>query len=95
VKRAFEVDRLPVCPSLQPPYPSSAKQAELEGDVVLRLQIGEDGKVLRANVKRGAGHGFDQAAMRAARRMRCRPARQAGTSVAVWIDYEVSFRLVG
>ena len=95
VRRSFEVDRLPVCPSLEPAYPRSAKRAEVEGDVVLRLQIGARGQVLRVDVKRGAGHGFDQAAVAAARALRCRPARLGGAAVAVWIDYEVSFRLVG
>jgi protein TonB len=92
--RAFEVDRLPRCPQLQPDYPSVARRLELEADVVLHLQIGQDGRVVAASVKRKGGEGFDEAALLAARQMRCSPALRKGEPVAVWIDYEISFRLV-
>jgi len=85
---------MPRCPKLQPTYPVAARRLELEGDVVLRLQIGANGRVTKASVKRRAGHGFDEAAVTAARRMRCKPAVSEGVKVAVWIDYEVSFRFI-
>ncbi len=94
VVRAFEVDRLPVCPELRPEYPDAARRQGLEGDVVLRLQIGKRGRVRRVSVKRGAGHGFDEAARAAALRMRCKPALRGGRPTAVRIDYEIAFRLV-
>ena len=92
--KSYEVDRLPRCPKLKPAYPQEAKRQELEGDVVLRLQIGVDGRVKRASVKRKTGQGFDAAAMAAARKMRCKPAIRDGEPVAVWIDYEIAFRFM-
>lgn len=92
--QAFEVDRLPRCPPLQPPYPPQARRLELEADVLLHLQIGEDGRVVQASIQKKVGDGFDEAALEAAKAMRCTPALQRGKKVAVWIDYEISFRLV-
>ncbi len=92
---AFEVDRMPLCPKLAPEYPPRARRLELEGKVVLRLHIGESGRVISVQVKRKAGNGFDEAAASAARKMRCKPAIRDGKPVAVWIDYEVEFRFVG
>lgn len=94
VLQAFEVETLPSCPALQPPYPDEARRLELEAEVVLRLRIGADGKVEQARVKRKGGEGFDEAALVAARALRCTPARKGGQAVSTWIDYEIAFRLV-
>src|SRR5882757_2181430 len=58
----------------QVPYPAEAAQAQLEGDVLLLLDIDESGRVTGATVKEGAGHGFDEAARSAALKFGFRPA---------------------
>lgn len=44
-------------------YPEIAKRAGVEGFVVVRVQIDENGKVIKANVIKGIGAGCDDAAV--------------------------------
>ncbi|GIW72464.1 MAG: hypothetical protein KatS3mg102_2006 [Planctomycetota bacterium] len=82
----------------QPPhYPLAARRQRLQGVVVLRLEVGEDGQVRRCEVARSSGHGLlDEAALAAARTWRFEPARDAtGAPVAALIEVPIRFRLVG
>jgi TonB family protein len=77
-----------------PVYPPEAKAQGLEGVVVLRLVIDEKGDVVEASVAEGAGHGFDEAALAAARKLKFEPARYAdGTPFKAAIKYEYEFSL--
>src|SRR5512145_2939329 len=89
-------------PSVVPPtqtrfveaeYPAAARQKGLEAKVVLRLRIDEQGNVTEALVEQGAGHGFDEAARRAALGFKFEPARQDGEPVAAIILYQYRFTL--
>jgi TonB family protein len=75
------------------PYPEEAKRAGLEGAVELELIIGVDGHVTQATVARGAGHGFDEAALAAGRAFVFRPALRRGKPVVAKIRYTYTFRL--
>jgi TonB family protein len=75
------------------PYPPAAEKAGIEGDVVLRLDIGKDGKVTKVEVAQSAGHGFDEAAAAAAQKFVFDPATRNGTPVAARILYKYSFTL--
>jgi TonB family protein len=75
------------------PYPAEAEKAGVEGDVVLRLDIGKDGKVAKVEVVESAGHGFDEAASAAAEKFLFDPATRNGTPVAARILYKYSFTL--
>lgn len=75
------------------PYPEAAKQAGLEGSVILRLTIDAAGNVTAAEVAQGAGHGFDEAAQAAALQFKWEPARVDGQPRAVNIEYEYRFTL--
>jgi protein TonB len=46
-------------------YPKEARALGIEGDVVLRVELDETGKVRRVRVVSGLGHGLDQAAVAA------------------------------
>ena len=72
-------------------YPEEARSAGLAATVLLKVVIEPDGSVRSAEVARGAGHGFDEAALAAARKLRFEPARLDGAPVASQIDYEVHF----
>jgi TonB family protein len=74
-------------------YPSAAKEAGLTADVLLRLRVESDGSVSEAEVIESAGHGFDEAAVAAARQFVFAPATRAGQPIVVRIPFKYSFTL--
>ena len=75
------------------PYPPEAEAAGIEGEVLLELEIDETGAVRSAEVIGPAGHGFDEAAVEAARGFRFSPAEDASGPVPVIIEFAYSFEL--
>jgi TonB family protein len=75
------------------PYPPDAFAQKTTGSVVLELDIDADGRVLAANVKTEAGHGFDEAAQEAALRFRFSPAVRDGVAIPSRILYRYDFTL--
>jgi TonB family protein len=74
-------------------YPPAAQASGLTADVLLRLRVEADGSVSEATVMQPAGHGFDEAAVDAARRFVFSPALVNGKPVAVKIPFKYSFTL--
>ena len=74
-------------------YPPEAKQAGLEATVVLKLEIDVEGHVTGVEVAQPAGHGFDEAAVAAARAFMFTPARRGASNVASRILYKYGFTL--
>jgi len=72
-------------------YPPDAKAAGLDGDVVLAIAIDKEGKVTSVEVLQGAGHGFDEAAVAAARQFVFKPAHRGDRPVASKIAYKYHF----
>jgi TonB family protein len=72
-------------------YPEAAREAKLEGEVVLLVEIDETGAVMNAEVISSAGHGFDEAAAAAVRQFRFSPAEIDGLPAAVQIEYVYRF----
>lgn len=72
-------------------YPAEAKAAGLDGDVVLAISIDKEGKVTNVEVLEPAGHGFDEAAVAAARKFVFEPARRGDRPVASKIAYKYHF----
>lgn len=70
----------------EPEYTSEAKQLKIQGDVVLRVTITTDGRMVVHHVIHGLGHGLDESAMRSAPSYRFKPATQNGHPV----DYETN-----
>lgn len=77
-----------------PIYPDMARQAEVEGTVVILVLVGKDGKVIEARVDRGIPM-LDAAALAAARGAVFRPALQQHRPVKVWVRIPMTFRLDG
>jgi periplasmic protein TonB len=77
----------------KPPYPEEAKKNEIEGTVVLKVTIDEDGNVTDAKVLRGLGFGLDEAAASAMRRHKFKPATKDGEKVGTTITYNFSWYL--
>ena len=61
-----------------PTYTQEARQMHLEGEVLVRVVFGASGDLHVEQVVKGLGHGLDEAALRAARQIRFRPARRNG-----------------
>ena len=76
---------------VQADYPAEAQKLALEADVVLLLDIDDQGTVTDVSVSEGAGHGFDEAAKAAALQFQFRPAERNGRSVRSRILYRYSF----
>jgi TonB family protein len=77
----------------QPEYPAAARAEGLEARVTLRLDIDREGAVTRAELVEPQGHGFDEAALRAAQGLRFTPAQRAGHAIPVRILFHYDFRL--
>ncbi|HYD42721.1 MAG TPA: TonB family protein [Anaeromyxobacter sp.] len=77
----------------EPEYPPEAKAQGRTGTVTLELEISASGEVTDAVVTGPAGHGFDEAALAAARKLRFSPAEIDGKPSAVRIEYRFDFVL--
>lgn len=78
-----------------PPYPGTAMRRGLQGDVMLRVRVDAEGRVLAVEVERSSGHReLDRAAERQVReRWRFQPAQREGRAVSSWVRVPISFRL--
>ncbi len=76
-----------------PDYTKAAKDAKIEGVVVLSIVIASDGSVSDITVKKGLDSGLDANAVSAVQTWRFKPARKDGKPVAVRATVEVNFRL--
>jgi protein TonB len=78
-----------------PQYPEIARRRGREGRVVLRLVIGAGGELKDAAVVEGGGHGFEEAALKAARASVYAPALRGGRPVECAAMLPVRFSLEG
>lgn len=75
-------------------YPPEAKRMGIEGAVKAKIGIDETGKVVEVKIVERAGHGFDEAALKAMWKLRFKPAKTTdGRSVPFRIDYTYNFNL--
>ena len=76
----------------KPRYPESARRRGIEGTVVLKMRITEQGRVEDVQVESSAGYpDLDQSAIEAVRRWRFEPTRRSGEPVLVMMP--VVFKL--
>ncbi|WP_456424824.1 type IX secretion system periplasmic lipoprotein PorW/SprE [Rhodocaloribacter sp.] len=73
-------------------YPESAARAELEGDVVVRFVVDEQGRPGDVEVMSGIGAGCDEEAVRAVGTARFVPGEQDGKPVKVKMTLVIPFR---
>lgn len=75
-----------------PDYPRAALRAGAAGDVVLRIDVGADGRATAVNVERGSRHrSLDRAAVQAVRRWRFQPAMRDGVAVPGTVRQTIRF----
>ncbi len=66
---------------VKPTYTDDARTAGIEGRVRVEITIDESGKVVSAKIVSGLGHGLDESAIDAAKRMNFGAATKCGTAV--------------
>ncbi len=75
-------------------YPPAARRLQIEGTVRLSVTVGKDGRVLRVKVLKRLGYGLDEAAIRALKRARFKPAYGSdGRPMVYTIRYRYTFRM--
>ena len=77
----------------KPSYTSEARQMHLEGEVLLEVTFGADGRVSVRRVVRGLGHGLDEQAVKAAQQIRFKPATRSGSPVDSVAVLHIVFQL--
>ena len=77
-------------------YPTFARNAGIEGQVVLEVEVFADGTVgaieVRKSLMAGPG-GLDEAAIKSVKQWVFQPAKSSGRAVAVWVTFPVTFTL--
>lgn len=75
-------------------YPDQAREAGIEGRVIVKFVVNEDGDISDANVVRGIGGGCDEEALRVVKSMpKWKPGKQNGRPVKVYFTLPISFKL--
>jgi TonB family protein len=77
-----------------PKYTDAAREAELEGKVVLQIVVSIEGNVTDARVLKSLGEGLDENAIEAARATKFKPATVGGVPVPMVVEVESTFRLI-
>lgn len=77
----------------EPVYTDEARNAGVEGTVVLRLVVGGDGIPENVNIVTGLGRGLDERAVEAVRQWRFEPTLVNGLPIRVPTTVEVNFKL--
>jgi TonB family protein len=76
----------------EPVYTDEARDAKIEGTVVLSLEIDMDGLAQNIEVTRSLDGGLDQSAVTAVQQWRFKPGEKNGKPVRVTAKIEVNFR---
>lgn len=74
-------------------YPALARQAGVEGRVIVQMVVDENGRPTNPVVLRGIGGGCDEEAVRAVQTMKFKPGKQRGRPVPVQYSMSVLFQL--
>ncbi|EHD22540.1 MULTISPECIES: energy transducer TonB [Brenneria] len=82
------------CAVPQPEYPRRARRLQQQGEALIRLVIGPEGRLLKHEIARSSGYeALDQAAMAAVAQTRCSPYRENGQAISVMTLQPVNFKL--
>ncbi len=87
------VDSLPeAIGKVLPDYPDAAREAGVDGTVIVMALVGRDGTVRDVRIRKSIPK-LDTAAMQSVLRWKFRPATRRGKPVAVWVAVPVRFSL--
>jgi protein TonB len=85
----YEDEPVPVT-QVQPRYPEFAREAQIQGKVVLHVLVGKDGRVKNVKVIKGV-KGLDDEAVAAIKKWVFKPALSNNKPVAVWVEVPMDF----
>ena len=74
-------------------YPKIAKEAGIEGRVIVQFVVDEQGHVVDPEVVKGIGAGLDEEALRVISQAQFQPGKQAGKTVPVKMSLPFTFKL--
>lgn len=74
-------------------YPAIAKEAGIEGRVIVQFVVNEEGRAVDPKVVKGLGGGLDEEALRVVKLATFKPGKQAGKIVPVKLSLPFTFRL--
>ena len=75
-------------------YPSEAREKQIEGTVVLKVFVNEEGEVTESDIDRSSGYDIlDETAMKVAETAKFKPARINGEVKAAWITWPLVFEI--
>jgi periplasmic protein TonB len=78
----------------KPAYPALSKRAGEQGQVLLRVLIGEDGQPQKAEIKTSSGfERLDRAALATVLQWRYVPGKRGGVAEAMWFNVPINFIL--
>lgn len=78
---------------VEPEYTREARQARIQGTVLLHLVVDEQGRARDVRVVESLGHGLDEKAIAAVLRWKFKPGVKDGKPVSVQVKIPVQFRL--
>lgn len=88
------IDQRPVAlNSPAPSYTERARQNKVEGIIVARVLVGEDGTVQQVRITKGLPDGLNEQAIRAAYALKFKPAMKEGKPVKFWQAVQIEFHL--
>jgi periplasmic protein TonB len=79
---------------IEPEYSDEARKVKLQGSVMLRIVVDEQGRAESIEITRGLGLGLDERAVEAVRKWRFSPGTRGGRPVPTAALVEVTFRLL-
>lgn len=74
-------------------YPEMARKSGVEGQVIVRVYVGKDGKVKQTKIQHSESSMLDQAAIDAVKKSVFTPAIQNGQPIGCWVSIPIKFRL--
>jgi protein TonB len=77
----------------EPEFSEEARKSKVSGNVLVYLQVDEQGRPMHVRVLRGLGMGLDEKALEAVRQYRFKPAMENGRPVAVEMNVDVNFNI--
>ena len=79
-----------------PVYPRMLLRRGVEGSVLVRAQVLDDGRCSEVQLKESSGFDlFDRAALSAVKDWQFVPARKGDQTVVAWVDVPIDFRISG
>jgi hypothetical protein len=87
------VPPLTIIRRVEPVYTEDARQARIQGTLVMQAVIHEDGSLSITGFSRTLGYGLDESAQLALEQWRFGPSMLGGFPVAVFLNIEVNFNL--